>query len=204
MIALIVALAANQGIGRHGKLPWKHPLKTDMAWFRILSQSVPILSPDHISLSPSKSNVVVMGRKTWHSIPSRFRPLQNRINVVLSRSSLPHSQNTFFIPSFAALDHLPLPPSPATFVIGGHDIYALAIQTGRVQAMFVTEVHESPECDVFFPQVDWSSYQKRDITRDVARLVDTTLVDAFYIPEENIFNEGGISFKMFIYTKLHP
>ncbi len=72
----ILALTPNGGIGMGGKLPWKLP--GDMAWFKRVTLAVQDLS---------KRNAVIMGRKTWASIPSKFRPLPDRLNVVLSTSS---------------------------------------------------------------------------------------------------------------------
>jgi dihydrofolate reductase/thymidylate synthase len=72
----ILAVTSTGGIGNHGTLPWKLP--GDMAWFKRVTLAVKDLS---------KRNAVVMGRKTWCSIPTKFRPLSNRLNIVLSKSS---------------------------------------------------------------------------------------------------------------------
>ena len=72
---LVVAATRNMGVGRGGTLPWRLP--GDMAYFKDLTQR---------TADPCKQNAVIMGRKTWESIPARFRPLTGRINVVLSRS----------------------------------------------------------------------------------------------------------------------
>jgi len=70
---IVAACKSNQGIGVNGTLPWKIP--GDMAFFkRITTQSNEI----------NKQNVVIMGRKTWESIPGKFRPLCGRLNVVVS------------------------------------------------------------------------------------------------------------------------
>ncbi|WEL37760.1 dihydrofolate reductase [Encephalitozoon hellem] len=200
MFALIVAFAKNKGIGKNNRLPWP-PLRTDMSWFRTLSQSVPLITSDRIDLSPSSSNAVVMGRKTWDSIPPRFRPLPNRTNIVLSRRPGISTENTLFISAFGDIEHLRIPSSSMVFVIGGHDIYSLAIQSGRAHIIFATEISESLECDVFFPRIDWDAYERRDITREVSGLVGKDLADAFYNTEANAFTENGITFKMFIYIK---
>ena len=68
-IALIYARAANGVIGRDGTMPWHLP--EDLAHFRALTQGHP----------------VVMGRKTWDSLPERFRPLPGRRNIVLTRQT---------------------------------------------------------------------------------------------------------------------
>jgi dihydrofolate reductase len=74
----VCATKAN-GIGQAGRLPWR--LKEDMKFFKHLTTLAP---------SPLK-NVVIMGRKTWQSIPHKFRPLANRINIVVSRQTDPSS-----------------------------------------------------------------------------------------------------------------
>ncbi len=75
-IIAIVACTRDGGIGKEGKLPWK--LSGDMAYFKRVT-----LDTEDI---PGKRNAVIMGRKTWESIPNSFRPLAGRLNVVLSRN----------------------------------------------------------------------------------------------------------------------
>lgn len=82
---LVVAVDQNMGIGKDGTLPWKIP--GDMAYFRELTSK---------ASNSTRSNVVIMGRATWESLPPKFRPLPGRINIVLTRSatgSTPHSTN---------------------------------------------------------------------------------------------------------------
>ncbi|XP_077379039.1 dihydrofolate reductase isoform X3 [Festucalex cinctus] len=73
----IVAMCPDQGIGRDGHLPW-HPtrLNDEFKYFRKMTATASV---------EGKQNVVIMGRKTWFSIPEKNRPLNNRINIVLSR-----------------------------------------------------------------------------------------------------------------------
>ena len=75
-VAAIVACTQDGGIGKEGKLPWK--LSGDMAFFKRVT-----LDTEN---TPDVRNAVIMGRKTWESIPNSFRPLPGRLNVVLSRS----------------------------------------------------------------------------------------------------------------------
>lgn len=78
---VVAATKDGLGIGKDGGLPWKLP--GDMAYFRELT------SRTH---DDSKQNAVIMGRKTWESIPAKFRPLPGRLNIVLSRSAASASQ----------------------------------------------------------------------------------------------------------------
>lgn len=73
---LVVAATKDSfGIGKDGTMPWKLP--GDMAYFKALTSQ---------TRDSKKQNAVIMGRKTWDSIPAKFRPLPGRINVILSRS----------------------------------------------------------------------------------------------------------------------
>ena len=76
--AIIVAADMDGGIGAGNALPWR--LKADMEFFK------------NFTIGNGK-NAVVMGRKTWDSIPQKFRPLPNRINVVISRNKAVHRSN---------------------------------------------------------------------------------------------------------------
>lgn len=82
-----VAATQKLGIGMNGTMPWKLP--ADMAYFKQLTTA---------TADRRKMNAVIMGRKTWESIPTKFRPLKGRFNVVLSRSAASHA-------SASASDH---------------------------------------------------------------------------------------------------
>ena len=78
-LTLIAAVTQANGLGVNGTLPWKLP--KEMAHFRKATSAVGASRPDEGAM-----NAVVMGRKTWESIPTKFRPLKGRINVVVSRT----------------------------------------------------------------------------------------------------------------------
>lgn len=89
-LAAVVAATLGNGIGSRGTLPWRLP--RDMAYFRAATSTV-CATPDEDALAaragrvPSgiaRKNAVIMGRNTWESIPPRFRPLNSRINIVVS------------------------------------------------------------------------------------------------------------------------
>lgn len=72
---VVLAATREMGIGKDGKLPWRLP--SDLKFFKELTTA---------TSDPGKKNAVVMGRKTWESIPLEYRPLPGRLNVVLTRS----------------------------------------------------------------------------------------------------------------------
>lgn len=128
MIAL-VAMNAAGCIGRGGTLPWHHP--EDLAFFK----------------RTTLDGTVVMGRKTWDSLPRR--PLPRRHNVVISRDPALDAEGAT-VTDLAGLDAaLAAAPGPA-FVIGGAAIYALL--WARLDRVLVTRVPDAvPDCDTHFP-----------------------------------------------------
>lgn len=129
MIALVAALSRNRVIGRDGGLPWHLP--GDMAHFKRLTAG----------------KTVVMGRKTYESLPERFRPLPNRLNVVLTR-------NGFEAPGAEIHHSLATALERECFVIGGGTIYAQALPLA--DRLYLTEVDAEIAGDTLFPAVeDW-------------------------------------------------
>lgn len=78
--ALIVAATEELGIGLLSNLPWRIP--KDMAFFKHVTSHV----PKTFQQQPNVQNAVIMGRVTWESIPPKFRPLDSRYNIVVSRN----------------------------------------------------------------------------------------------------------------------
>ena len=130
-IHLIFARAANGVIGRNNTLPWHLP--EDMAHFRRLTQGCP----------------VIMGRKTWDSLPPRFRPLPGRLNIVVTRQA--HWSAEGAMRAGSLTDALGLCPAGSdVWVIGGAQIYAQALPLADEAQ--VTEIHAEFEGDAFAPQ----------------------------------------------------
>jgi len=82
-LTLVVAATRQMGIGKGGTLPWTG-LRNEMAYFARVTKRVSTANDS--PSSPAMQNVVIMGRKTWESIPPKFRPLKDRLNIVISRS----------------------------------------------------------------------------------------------------------------------
>jgi dihydrofolate reductase len=99
---------------------------------------------------------VLMGRKTWDSLPARFRPLPGRRNVVLTRDPLWRAPGAETVASLdAALDLLQ--DAPKVFVIGGAEVYALTLPLAA--ELVLTEIDAEFEADAFFPAWERSLFK---------------------------------------------
>jgi dihydrofolate reductase/thymidylate synthase len=150
---IVVAATARGGIGIDGKLPWNLP--SDKKYFQELTT---------FCSNPEKRNAVIMGRKTFESIPPRFRPLPNRLNVVVSRQRKEHDPpNLYWTHSFSsALDFLKqeqMNNIETVFVIGGQSIYMEALQHPHCQHVSITHIYKEWECDTFFPPLNRKKFE---------------------------------------------
>ncbi|HSX15087.1 MAG TPA: dihydrofolate reductase [Candidatus Saccharimonadales bacterium] len=129
MIEIVAAIGRNNVIGNRGKLPWQGQIPADMQHFRELTTGHP----------------VVMGRKTWESLPERFRPLPGRRNYVLTRSGAIDGAEVASLDTLAEMASSPY----SCFVIGGAEIYHLAMP--MASALHLTLVHKEFAGDTYFP-----------------------------------------------------
>lgn len=167
--AVVAAASKSRGIGANGGLPWRLP--GDMAHFKSVTLTPP---------SPGLTNAVIMGRKTWESIPPKFRPLEGRTNVVLTRRDPEHfnggeagagtPEGVIVARSLKdAADKLrELDGVGDVFVIGGGQVYKEAMESGMVGRVLYTEVEEgslreglSEEFDSFFPELGRDEWECR-------------------------------------------
>jgi len=142
MISLVVAHSSNRVIGRDGGLPWHLP--TDLRRFRELTTG----------------GVVVMGRKTFESLPDAYRPLPDRRNLVISSNPGYAAAGAEVLPSLgAALERC----GRDCFVIGGGATYAQALPHCR--RVYATEIDGTCEGDTFFPALaerDWRCVERSE------------------------------------------
>ena len=137
-MAMIVAMDEDGCIGHQGDLPWR--LKSDMQRFKSLTEA-------------DGFNAVIMGRKTWDSLPDSFRPLPERINIVMSRDiNWSHDEAEVALYHGRAIEIAYAEGCDECWVIGGAQIYEMFID--RVEEIHVTTVHTSGSGDVKFP--DWN------------------------------------------------
>jgi len=166
---LIVAACEGNGIGKSGNLPWR--LKSEMAYFAKMTKTTE---------DSTKKNAVIMGRKTWQSIPEKFRPLKERLNVVLSTQSKQDvvggdSPDVVVCNSLeealssveaAALDN----KIESCWIIGGSSVYEEALKHPKLDKVYLTKILQEFDCDTFFPSLDekqWKIMQEKDVPNDI-------------------------------------
>ncbi|CAH0484343.1 unnamed protein product [Peronospora farinosa] len=145
---VVAALEKNGGIGLRQQIPWHLP--TDMKHFRALTTSPSDSSTQH---------AVIMGRKTWESLPAKVQPMPKRYNVVLTRDAsyrqrMNVSETVGIAASFSeALDLVQQQGKKVdqVFVIGGGAVYAEALAYSGCNKVHLTKVKGQFECDAFFP-----------------------------------------------------
>ena len=160
-ITLIAAISENNVIGVEGKVPWHIP--EDMKRFRELTLEHP----------------AIMGRKTYESIPDRFRPLPKRKNIVMSKSLNP--KEGIYIARNVD-EALVLAEEKDSYVIGGAEIYRLFLSLA--DELEITRVRKYFDGNAFFPEVDWNEW----------KLIN---------PEENLISKNeGIPYSFLTYKRL--
>lgn len=162
-VSLILAATwPSMGIGKNGKLPWF--LKSEMAFFKRVTTG----------------HTVVMGRRTWESIPARFRPLSNRVNVVVSRN--PNIQVPDGVITATSLDDAMSKVSGRVYIMGGAELYKAAMP--KAIAIVLTQIHHKFDCDTFF---DWDE-------ESWLQQPDRSVSDFVGFPVDVNKEENGISF----------
>lgn len=144
-IHLIYARAANGVIGLNNTMPWHLP--EDLAHFKQLTSG----------------NPVVMGRKTWDSLPERFRPLPGRTNIVVTRSSDWQADGVLRAGSLEEALHVAAQHGDTVWVMGGAQIYAQALPLA--DAVEVTIIDQDFEGDAYAPPLDaeWKEVSRQDL-----------------------------------------
>ena len=140
MLSLIAAVARQRVIGKDNTLLWHLP--EDMRYFRETTRGKP----------------VIMGRKTWESLPEKFRPLPGRRNIVVSRNAdyvaagaeVASSLDTALAGTAGEAE---------VFVIGGEALYRLALP--HADRLYLTEIERDYDGDAFFPEIIAQEWQER-------------------------------------------
>jgi dihydrofolate reductase len=138
-VSVLAAVARGGVIGRDNAIPWRIP--EDARRFRALTMGHP----------------VVMGRKTWDSLPDRFRPLPGRRNVVVTRNGAWYADGADRAGSLDDALRL-LAGAPHVFVIGGGELYAAALPLA--DELLLTEIDVDVEGDTVLPPWDRAAFEE--------------------------------------------
>ncbi|ODV91530.1 hypothetical protein CANCADRAFT_18002, partial [Tortispora caseinolytica NRRL Y-17796] len=179
---IVAACRPDMGIGLGGGLPWR--LSHDMKFFR----------------AATAGSAVVMGRKTWDSLPARFRPLPGRRNIVISRSvsQLPGAEVVSSIDE--AYNLTSSDPQSRVFLIGGAQIYNSAFAAGLVDTVLLTDIRTSFETDTkltSFPADEQSRLSQGWIRADHEELK----VFSNFPDLEPTIEENGVSYSHVLYKR---
>jgi dihydrofolate reductase len=153
-VTIIAAMSLNRVIGKDGGIPWKEP--EDMKFFKAMTMG----------------HVVIMGRKTWESL-GKWKPLPNRVNIVISRTMLTTTPTSNHHVARTFSEALQLAEciteadvdagEPKTFVIGGAEIYREAMPVAS--CVLLTVINREVEGDTYFPELghEWSRVDRHAI-----------------------------------------
>jgi len=183
----VAACCRNNGIGKNGDLAWK--LKKEFSHFTNLTSGKNVLIPE------GKKNAVVMGRKTWESIPAKFRPLPNRYNFVLTRNtsiSCLDGANGVVHSVQELVDLLTCnewkDKIHEVYNVGGSQIYKLIQDSEYCGNIFLTRIDSDFDCDTFFP----------DISQDFCQIPSNKFS---HIPQKAV-EEKGVKWVVEVYQKI--
>lgn len=137
LVALIAAVARNGVIGANNEMPWRLP--EDLRHLRRVTMGQP----------------VIMGRRTWESLPARFRPLPGRRNIVVTRDGAWAAEGADRAASPEAALAM-VANAARAFVIGGADLYAATLPLA--DELLLTEIDRDFEGDTLFPPFDRSRF----------------------------------------------
>ena len=158
MLSLIAALAKNRAIGKDNQLLWHLP--EDMRHFRETTRGKP----------------VIMGRKTWESLPDAFRPLPGRKNIVVSRNPAYQASGASLAGSLdAAIKQAG--EAAEIFIIGGAELYCQAMPLA--DRLYLTELAQNFAGDAFFPEAPLNTWQ--EISRQTAQSTANGLEFSFVV-----------------------
>ena len=156
-VSIIVAVSENGVIGKDNDLIWHLP--RDMKFFK----------------DTTLGHNIIMGRKNFESIPHKFRPLPNRTNIIVTRQTDYSAEGCIAVNSVEeALEIARKNGDKEPFIIGGGEIYKIALDKNLVDKIFLTKVHHSFDGDTFFPKLgrEWKENGRIDCKADERHTYD--------------------------------
>jgi dihydrofolate reductase len=144
LVSLIAAASENNVIGKNGQLPWHLP--ADMKYFR----------------ETTMGHCVIMGRKNFDSIPDKFRPLQGRTNIIVTRQKNFSAPECIVVNSIEeALHEAEKKNETEAYIIGGGEIFRQSM--GLADKIYLTRIHAIIDGDVFFPSINMKEWKEESV-----------------------------------------
>jgi len=223
---IIVATTRKNGIGFQGSLPWPN-IAGDMQHFKNFTQWNKVYSSDNfpyfyqsnISNSQPKitklkntRNAVIMGKITWNSIPNNFKPLKNRLNIILSENNdISENQNIKIANSFEKALQICENDSSIheIFIIGGADTYNQALNKygSFCKAIFKTRIWKDIKCDKYFPNIPAEkfklAYVSKTFSQEDKKYGKIPYDFTFYVNNEISKKQHCIDKSMFLEYQKH-
>jgi len=135
IISMIAAVAANNVIGKDNDLVWHLP--DDMKYF----------------METTQNHIVIMGRKNYESIPHKYRPLPNRVNIIITKQIDYHAPDCIIMNNInEAFDYARDCDEDEVFIIGGGQIYSQSFPLA--ERLYITEIKMEFPGDTYFPEYD--------------------------------------------------
>lgn len=207
-IAAVAAVTKEGGLGASGNLPWSpRRLGLDMAFLQFITTNDYRIDGHVVQLitSGTGQNEIVMGRKTWESLPPRMRPLKLRKNYVITSDQAYTADGATVCNGLEAFLQCRNPNGPA-YLLGGSAIYKEGIETGIAECVFLTHLVDHPDfpCDVHFPMESLGGYKH---SQNITKLAHDTLKeklkldDTHYLQEgaDPLFIDGDVTYRIFVY-----
>jgi len=138
---VIAAIEEGRGLGLRGDLPWHLP--ADLKHFADTTTT---------TQDSSKQNAVIMGRLTCETIPEKYWPLRGRRNAVITRNTSWSKEGADVYPDLPSALRGLAGEVETLFVVGGGQIYTMALQRPECEELILTRIDASYECDAFFPE----------------------------------------------------
>ena len=175
MYKIIVARDLNRGIGLMNEIPWR--FKEETKYFKKITTLV---------RNNNKKNCIIMGRKTYESIPIQYRPLKDRINIIISTTMKSDDNILVYKNINDVLNYVKKNKKriEKTFVIGGENIYKEFLNRGLVTEIYETVITDKYECDKFFPE--FNNYKL--LKTKSLKLID----EKTKLPKKLVFNKYRI------------
>lgn len=169
-VYIISAVDEKYGIGKNNALPWR--IKKELAYFSKITKK---------TNDPKKKNMLIMGKNTWFSLPAAYRPLPDRINAVLTRSTEKDGdfQGAVLYRTLEEALEDADEGVESIFIAGGASLYHFSITHKAVDGIYLTQIEKSYECDTFFPAIPTDLYSApQDLGMDVEK--DVTCRYSFF------------------------